>query len=94
MTEQAVTVNAGLVKQLRAALELAEKGAITNGVVVGLGPSIYHRTFSVPHTQDMPAILGELGCFKAEMEFLLINNRAERTENQRSGIIGNPRRAS
>jgi hypothetical protein len=69
--------NADLVRQLKAALAMAEAGKITNAVIVATGDKLFHRTFSVPKAEDMLSVIGELGTFKTEMELIVMGNRAQ-----------------
>lgn len=76
------TPNVDLIKQLKAALAMAEVGTITNGVVVAMGEAVYHRTFSVPKPEDMAMMIGELDMFKVEMGLIVMGGRTQQQEQR------------
>lgn len=87
MADEKPTPNADLIKQLKAALAMAEAGAITNGVIVAYGPEVYHRTFSVPKSEDMLSMIGELDLFKTEMGLIVMGARTQQ-EQRRAELMG------
>jgi|GEM_PF-6693629 len=76
--------NDALIRELKQILAMAEKGTVTNAVVIATGGKIYHRTFSIPLPEDMPMMIGEVGIFQREMEMLVIGNRSAQMQQRKN----------
>ena len=74
--------NASLIRDLKHTLSLAESGAITNAVIVAAGDDVFHRLWNIPKPADYPMMIGEVGLFQRELEFVVLGNRTEKLNKQ------------
>jgi hypothetical protein len=68
-------VNSELVAQLKSALELAQSGKITDGIIVAVGPDAKHHSFSIPHAAA--ELIGELTLVSQAIGMRVIADRAK-----------------
>lgn len=82
-----VKPNESLIRELKQALTLAESGAITNAVIIGVGATVYHRVFDIPKPEDFAMVTGEAHLFITEMEMIAIGNRALEQRKRGASLV-------
>lgn len=83
--------NPVLIKELRELLALAESGAITAAILVGIGENSAHHSFAAPKPTDLVELIGETGVCIAGLQANIIAQRMQQVHDRRTGVIGGSR---
>lgn len=78
--------NRQFIQYLKAALEIAEKGGIQGGVILGMAPESTIHWFSMPKGAES-ALIGEIALLKLLLENTVLMQRQQAAVQRRPGLV-------